>query len=58
MFTHGRRSLSLASMDLATAPDQASYDDDALHRLAEQVGNSLRVNRHMVCTAESCTAMF
>ena len=42
-------------MDLPASTDQAAYDDAALHRLAEQVGNSLRVNRHMVCTAESCT---
>jgi nicotinamide-nucleotide amidase len=33
----------------------AAYDDAALHSLAEQVGDRLRVNRHMVCTAESCT---
>ena len=33
----------------------AAYDDAALHSLAEQVGNRLRLNRQMVCTAESCT---
>lgn len=33
----------------------ADYDDVALHRLAEQVGNALRAQRHTVCTAESCT---
>jgi nicotinamide-nucleotide amidase len=33
----------------------ASFDDAALHQLAEQVGERLRVNRHMLCTAESCT---
>ena len=42
-------------MDPATSPEIAGFDDAALHLLAEQVGNSLRVNRHMVCTAESCT---
>ncbi|MEO8161160.1 MAG: nicotinamide-nucleotide amidohydrolase family protein [Arenimonas sp.] len=30
-------------------------DDAALHRLAEQVGERLRANRHTMCTAESCT---
>ena len=30
-------------------------DDAALHRLAEQVGDVLRANRHTMCTAESCT---
>src|SRR6478736_4258979 len=34
---------------------QAQYDDAALHRLAEQVGELLRANRLMLCTAESCT---
>ena len=42
-------------MDLALAPDLAGFDDAALHHLAEQVGDKLRVHRHMVCTAESCT---
>ena len=31
------------------------YDDEELHRLAARVGDLLRANRHMVCTAESCT---
>ena len=31
------------------------FDDASLRRLAERVGDTLRVNRHMVCTAESCT---
>src|SRR5207344_2856592 len=30
-------------------------DDATLHGLAEQVGDLLRVNRLMLCTAESCT---
>ena len=30
-------------------------DDVTLHALAEQVGDLLRVNRLMLCTAESCT---
>ena len=30
-------------------------DDATLHRLAEQVGDRLRANRHTMCTAESCT---
>jgi nicotinamide-nucleotide amidase len=34
------------------APD---HDDDALHALAQRLGDRLRVHRHMVCTAESCT---
>lgn len=42
-------------MDAQTPSAPAEYDDAALHRLAEQVGGALRVNRHMVCTAESCT---
>ena len=32
-----------------------AHDDDALHALAADVGARLRANRHMVCTAESCT---
>lgn len=32
-----------------------TFDDEALHRLAEQVGDSLRSRRLMLCTAESCT---
>ena len=31
------------------------HDDAALHRLAEQLGNLLRVQHLTVCTAESCT---
>ena len=42
-------------MDLAISPGIAAFDDAALHRLAEQLGDKLRANRHMVCTAESCT---
>ena len=42
-------------MNAISTPALAMYDDAALHQLAEQVGNLLRVNRHMVCTAESCT---
>src|SRR3990167_8785257 len=42
-------------MDAQTPSVDAEYDDAALHRLAEQVGDALRVNRHTVCTAESCT---
>ena len=34
---------------------QALCDDATLHRLAEQVGDLLRSNRLMLCTAESCT---
>jgi len=33
----------------------ALCDDVTLHALAEQVGDLLRVNRLMLCTAESCT---
>ena len=33
----------------------AAHDDVTLHRLAEQLGDLLRVHRHTVCTAESCT---
>jgi nicotinamide-nucleotide amidase len=36
----------------STAP---AHDDDALHALAQRLGDRLRVQRHMVCTAESCT---
>ena len=36
----------------------ALYDDAVLHRLAEQVGDALRRNRHMLCTAESCTGVW
>ena len=42
-------------MNELSPPELARFDDIALHELAEQVGNCLRVNRHMVCTAESCT---
>ena len=41
----------MASLD-SIAP---AFDDASLRRLAGQVGDSLRLNRHMVCTAESCT---
>jgi nicotinamide-nucleotide amidase len=43
-------------MDMPT-PDSitGSYDDASLRRLAERVGDVLRLNRHTVCTAESCT---
>lgn len=33
----------------------AVFDDNALHALAEQVGQALRAQRLMLCTAESCT---
>ena len=33
----------------------ALYDDNALHELAGQVGEALRAQRLMLCTAESCT---
>ena len=33
----------------------ALCDDATLHKLAEQVGDLLRTNRLMLCTAESCT---
>ena len=36
----------------STAP---AHDDDALHALAQRLGDRLRTQRHMVCTAESCT---
>jgi nicotinamide-nucleotide amidase len=39
----------------APLPTVAGHDDAALHRLAEQLGDLLRVHRHSVCTAESCT---
>ena len=42
-------------MDLITAAAGTEMDDTFLHGLAEQVGDRLRRNRHMVCTAESCT---
>lgn len=32
-----------------------AHDDDALHALALRLGDRLRTQRHMVCTAESCT---
>ena len=31
------------------------HDDNALYLLAEQVGQAMRAQRLMVCTAESCT---
>lgn len=40
--------------ELSTHP-LSHYDDVELYRLAERVGDRLRANRHMVCTAESCT---
>lgn len=40
--------------ELSTHP-LSHYDDAELYRLAERVGDRLRANRHMVCTAESCT---
>ena len=40
--------------EISTSP-LTGYDDAALHQLAEQVGDRLRANRQMVCTAESCT---
>ena len=42
-------------MNEISSPILSQYDDAALHRLAEQVGDRLRVNRHTMCTAESCT---
>ena len=39
----------------AIVSNATAYNDTALHVLAEQVGNTLRLNRQMVCTAESCT---
>jgi nicotinamide-nucleotide amidase len=42
-------------MNEPSPPAAIEYDDAALHHLAEQVGDRLRVNRHMLCTAESCT---
>lgn len=43
------------AMDLALPPELGAFDDATLHRLAERVGDKLRIHRHMVCTAESCT---
>jgi len=42
-------------MNENSTPIPADCDDAALHHLAEQVGERLRANRQMVCTAESCT---
>lgn len=42
-------------MDTATPSGIADSSDAALRHLAERVGDTLRVLRHMVCTAESCT---
>src|SRR5690349_3207560 len=40
---------------MTDAPMPVLHDDPTLHRLAEQLGDLLRANRHTVCTAESCT---
>ena len=42
-------------MDELTVALPETFDDAELHHLAAQVGDAMRVNRHMVCTAESCT---
>ena len=42
-------------MDTASPSNIGDCSDTALRQLAEQVGDVLRMNRHMVCTAESCT---
>ena len=42
-------------MDTPTQTIPGACDDLALRQLAEQVGDALRLNRQMVCTAESCT---
>jgi nicotinamide-nucleotide amidase len=42
-------------MNEISTPIPADYDDAALHQMAERVGDRLRANRQMVCTAESCT---
>jgi nicotinamide-nucleotide amidase len=42
-------------MDTSPAHDATGYDDAALHQLAAELGDRLRLHRHMVCTAESCT---
>jgi len=42
-------------MEVTPAAPDPDFDDAALHRLAEQVGDRLRRHRHMLCTAESCT---
>lgn len=42
-------------MNDISIPPLSDCDDVALHKLAEQVGDRLRQNRHTVCTAESCT---
>jgi nicotinamide-nucleotide amidase len=42
-------------MNDISAAQLDKYNDAALHRLAEQVGDRLRQNRLTVCTAESCT---
>jgi nicotinamide-nucleotide amidase len=40
---------------MSDAPMPVLHDDANLHKLAEQLGDLLRVHRHTVCTAESCT---
>lgn len=42
-------------MDTPPASDSAGFDDAALHQLAAELGDRLRLHRQMVCTAESCT---
>jgi nicotinamide-nucleotide amidase len=42
-------------MNEISTPAAAAHDDATLHTLAEQLGGRLRLNRQMVCTAESCT---
>ncbi|MFT3805382.1 CinA family protein [Arenimonas sp.] len=42
-------------MDELSALATADHDDTTLHRLAEEVGESLRLKRQTLCTAESCT---
>jgi nicotinamide-nucleotide amidase len=42
-------------MDENALPGPETYDDEALHRLAERLGEALRAHRQTVCTAESCT---
>ena len=36
-------------------PVEPACDDASLYELAVQLGDRLRIHRHMVCTAESCT---
>jgi len=42
-------------MDTTTPTIVEDVSDAALRQLAERVGDTLRLNRHMLCTAESCT---